>query len=112
MPSNEVNRTDLRHGAGVEVKVFAEVDGTRIAVTTGRVGSEHWTEEDEDGIAYVESGNYDDLAKAIENITKTQLLAEVRRRIGQRKIRDLEDAAEEAVKALEAAREEELVPDG
>ncbi len=101
------NRTDLRQGAGVEVKVFAEVDGTRIAVTTGRVSSEHWTEEDAAGIAYVESVNYEDLATAIENITKTQLLAKIRRNIGGRTIRELEVAAEEAVEALASAREEE-----
>jgi hypothetical protein len=86
--------TDRRGGAGVEVKIFAEVDGTRFALATGRVVSEHWTEESEDGIAYVESVNHDDLAEAITNLTKRKVLNEVRRLIGQREIRELEIAAE------------------
>jgi len=92
-----------RQGVGVEVKVFAEVDGVTMAVCKGRVASEHWTEESEDGNAYVESMNYDDLAQAITNITKREILAEVRRKIGGRTIRQLEDAVEEATEALEAA---------
>ena len=107
MPTEQL---DKRPGVGVEVKVFAEVDGVTMAVCNGRVSSEHWTEELEDGNhAYVESVNYEDLATAIEAVTKTRLLAEVRRKIGGRTIRQLEDAVEEAteaLEALEAAREE------
>jgi hypothetical protein len=97
---------DKRQGVGVEVKVIAEVDGVVMAVCTGRVASEHWAEESEDGTAYVESVNYEDLAKAITNITQRRILAEVRRRIGGRTIRQLEATVEEATEALEAAREE------
>ncbi len=103
MPTEQRHK---RQGAGVEVKVFAEVDGVRMAVCSGRVGSEHWSEESKDGTAYVESVNYEDLATAIENITKTKLLAEVRRRIGHRTIHQLEEDAKEALEALASAREE------
>ncbi len=104
MPADE--HLDKRQGVGVDVKVFAEVDGVLMAVCNGRVASEHWAEESEDSTAYVESVNYEDLAKAIANITQRQLLDEVRRRIGGRTIRQLEDAVEDATEALEAAREE------
>jgi len=103
MPTEQL---DKRQGVGVEVKVYAEVDGVTMAVCKGRVSSEHWTEESDGGHAYVESMNYEDLATAIESITKTRLLAEVRRQIGGRTIRQLEAAVEEATEALEAARED------
>jgi hypothetical protein len=104
MPAKKPHRSDHHTGKGIEVTIFAEIDDTLFALCSGHVASEHWTEESDDGVAYVDSVTYDDIAEAITELTKRDVLNQVRRQIGTRTIRQLEKAAEEAAEELEQAR--------